>query len=295
MPHAARSLPSIAVAAFVAATPSACSASDGLIPERTFTAPLSELSGLAVRETAAGIELLAVGDEDDAVTIIATRDGVPDTSRTRRLAMPWPPTGGGSDFEAVTTDADGRLWLLAERGEIIVVALDGDAVREVSRRAIEVPPDHPLHAAWRSTPKARAEGLVLLPGPERARVFITKQSEPAALIELREEATRFVAARHHLLGDMDDASDLARAGDTLYVIGAASQKICALPIPDLATPATIPCARTVSLPGELGGKKARWEGLALLPGGRLVAGVDRKKTDRDNLALFPALTDEGPR
>lgn len=276
-------------AAFCALTGGlACSAAERLPLTRTFTVPLSELSGLAVRALPDGErDLLAVGDETRELVVIPLGPEGPDPSRARHVALPMPETPGGSELEGVAVDTEGLVHVIAERGEIFTYRLDGDSAVEVAREPITTPPEHSLAAAWQADVNARAEGIALL----GRRTFIIKQKDPVALIELARSTSGLTLHTHWRLPDLEDASDLAAVGDRLYVIGARSGTICALPIPTAqghAAGGELACLSKWALPDELGQGRPRWEGLAILPTGAVV-GVDRKKTDSPNLGLLPPL------
>lgn len=268
----------------------ACSAADRPRSENELIVPLSELSGLAMRTLpTGGQELLAVGDEARAIVALPIESGVPNPDKARRIELPMPVVDGGSQLEGITVDADGTIWVLAESGVIYAYELDGDRATEVWHKPIVFLPGHPLAAAWEADPNARAEGLARV----GKRVFIVKQSAPAALVELLVEPERFVAGLAHTLADMEDASDLQVVGDELFIIGARTELVCAIAIPGEKGPADkaggTTCRRTWPLPANLGKGKTQWEGLAFLPDGRVVVGVDRKKFDRPNIAVIPAL------
>lgn len=266
----------------------ACSAAERLPLTRTFTIPLSELSGLAVRELPGGQrELLAVGDEARELVVIPVGPEGPEPSRARHVALPMPDIAGGSELEGVAVDAQGLVHVIAERGEIFTYRLTGDTAVEIARAPITAPPAHPLAAAWEADANARAEGLAHVGG----RTFIVKQRHPAALIELARATDGLTLHTHWRLTGLDDASDLAAIGDRLYVVGARSGAICALPVPapqDGDAGGELGCLSRWALPEALGKGEPRWEGLAILPTVTVV-GVDRKKTDAPNLGLLPPL------
>jgi len=277
-------IPLLAITLPALLTSSSC-AGDRPIPERELTLALSEISGLALRHLGERTELFAVGDEAHELLVVPLEGGLPAPAGAARIALPLPDTAGGSELEGVSIAPDGSVWVVAEHGEVFAFTLDGASARALWRKPIVFSPEHPLASAWAADTNRRAEGLAHFGG----RVFVVKQSDPAALIELRPEADRFVAASSHPLSDMDDASDLVAGPAGLYVIGARTGRICLLAAPPSSPGAPLPCARRWPLPDTLGASKARWEGLAFLPDGRPIVAVDRKKIDRPNLAVLPAL------
>ena len=280
----------IANLALSASFTTSCSAADRPRSEQELIVPLSELSGLAMRTLpGGGLELLAVGDEERTIVALPIEAGVPNPDKARRISLPMPVVAGGSQLEGISVDSEGHVWVLAEPGEVYVYELDGDQAKELWNKPIVFLPGHPLAASWEADPNTRAEGLALV----GKRVFIVKQASPAALIELLVEPDRLVAGPSHTLADMKDASDLALVGDELFIIGARTARICAIAIPGEKGPGDkaggTACRRTWRLPANLGKGKTQWEGLAFLPDGRAVVGVDRKKFDRPNIAVIPAL------
>ena len=263
----------------------ACSAAERPVAEHEMVVPLGELSGLAVRTVGELSELLTIGDEAREIVAIPIASGLPSTAGARRIPLPLPPQAGGSELEGVAVAADGTVWVVVERGEVFAYSLDGVAARELWRKPIVFPPGHPLEAAWQADANRRAEGLALV----GERVFIVKQSDPVALVELLPERDRLLAAAAWTLTDLDDASDVVPGASGLYVLGARSEKICRLAVPTEAAAALLPCTKTWALPTSLGTGKTRWEGLAFLPDGRPVVAVDRKPIDRPNVAVLPLL------
>jgi len=263
----------------------ACSAAERPQVGYEGTVALAELSGLALRETATGYELLAVGDEAFELVVVPIEGGLPVAAKARHIPLPLPRTAGGSDLEGVAVAGDGSVWVLVERGEVYAYDVKDDGARERWHKRIVFSPTHVLAAAWEADVSTRAEGLALVGG----RIFIVKQARPAALVELWPDGDRFVASLVSTLSDLDDASELVHAGGSLYVLGPRSGKICRLPIPGEKGPDTLACAATWPLPAIPGHGKARWEGLAFLPDGRPILGLDHKQVARPNLLMLPAL------
>lgn len=287
---------SFVLAALLAPT-AACAGTTPLTFERELTLPVSELSGIALLSTAAGTELLAVGDESYDLFMVPVVGDTPDLARARRVALPVPANSGGSDFEGVAVDGAGRVWVLHETGHIYGFELTPEGPKAVFDGPIHFASSHPLRAAWEADPKTRAEGLAWVGG----RLFIVKQKAPVALVELAWVDGRFEAGAHWSLPGLDDASELAvrvNQGVTeLFVVGADSARLCSFPVPPArATQDAEPlaCSASWEMPKQLGSGKLQWEALAFLPDGRAFAGVDRKKASHANLGLLPALSSLAP-
>lgn len=291
---------SLALAALLAPT-AACAGKPQLAFEREITLPVSELSGITLMSTAAGTDLLAVGDESYDLFVVPVVGDAPDLDRVRRIALPIPPRKGGSDFEGVAVDAAGTVWVLHEPGHLYGFALAaGDATAAptlVREGPIHFASSHPLAAAWEADPKTRAEGLAWV----GERLFIVKQKAPVALIELAWVDGRFEAGAHWPLPGLDDASELAvrtvGGVSELFVVGADSARLCAFPVPParpVASAEPLPCSASWEMPKQLGSGKLQWEALAFFPDGRAFAGVDRKKATHANLGLLPILPSLAP-
>lgn len=250
------------------------------------TAPMLELSGLAIWELDGREWLLAVGDESyELLMAPLTEGGGPDWGAARRLALAIPKQAGGSELEGVMVDAKGRVVVVAERGEVFAFepTADRTGLTLVERRAIVFGASHPLAEAWRADPNSRAEGIAEVGG----RLFIVKQRDPAALVELEARGDELVAAGHWALSGLDDASELVASGGRLVIVGARSNLICEVAVPAGASTGPLPCLTTRALPERLGDEgKARWEGLAVRRDGTLILAVDTKKADRPNIAVM---------
>lgn len=266
----------------------ACGAPERSAPVALAIAPMRELSGLALVDHHGAPHLLAVGDESYELLVMPLpKDmlGPPDAARTFTIPLPLPQRPGGSELEALAIAPDGRLALLSERGELTFVRLDlaQKTASDPETFAIVFPAQHPLADAWNSAPNERAEGLAFLGD----RVFIAKQRNPAAIVELVRKNNTFEAHDHWPLAplNLEDATDLAVHKSSLWVVGGRSFALCELGVPTANTPLT--CASRLALPDGLDGKKARFEGLALTSEGAFILGADLKKTDRPNLAILP--------
>jgi hypothetical protein len=268
---------------------SACSAAERLPKDEEFTVPISELSGLGSRRLPDGsVEMLAVADEaNELVAIPVGKDGL-EVAKLRRIPLPLRVEAGGSEFEGVTVDAGGLVHVLVERGAVASFRFVKDVAFLVSERAIEFPEDHPLAPSWKADENARAEGIAVIDG----RFFIVKQEAPVALVELEDLGRTFRAGRSWDLDGLDDASDIAVGERGLHVVGAKTGMVCLVPVPSpergpvTQARGSLDCLQRWDLPGVLGDGKVRWEGLAILPDGRTLAGIDRKKTDSPNLAIL---------
>lgn len=146
--------------------------------ERTASIPIREVSGLGLRWAEGGaLELLAVGDRDasyahGAVDVDFIRlDDQKLSSNDRRNNN----ENEGSQWEAVTSDASGSLFVLQENpGKLLI--FDGktrDLVQE-----IEVNVDG--RKDWKD-PNSRGEGMVLL---KNGHILLLKEKDMPALVEV---------------------------------------------------------------------------------------------------------------
>lgn len=185
MPTVARSLLALCLSIPWAGALAAC---PGTQVKGAQTAPVAELSGLAIVPGAPG-ELVAIGDHDWDVAFFAADGAAAATLRRAR------PDDGGkrSQYEAVAVDGAGRAWLLSEHpSRVEVWERAGDGLRRVARVALDVPAGHPLARDWAADDNARGEGMVLLEG---GHLLVAKQKKPRALIEFGPEGAAPVGVR----------------------------------------------------------------------------------------------------
>ena len=286
------------------------------------TLGLRELSGLAVfGGPGRPPRLLAVGDEDFAV-VSAEVDGSGAVVRTWRDDLqPARRDAGvdlrsGSGFEGVASDGVGTVVLLQEeQARLLVVAPDFS--RLLHTLVLAVPVDQPvLNPAWDREPNSRGEGLLLL---RRGHVLIAKERDTACLIEFGPAGDRPIGVA---------ADTVLGPGETFQRPDAATAELVPLAVWPLSAAAarTLPTINDLALgpdgrvyalsghaqvivrmeerltPGERaganavwpigdgipGGRTARPEGLAFLPSGRPVVGIDTGQP-QDNLVVLRSL------
>lgn len=287
------------------------------------TLGLRELSGLTVLGGPAGPpRLLAVGDEDFAVVSAEVDDGSGTLVRTWRddlrptLRDAGVDLRSGSGFEGVASDGVGTVVLLQEeQARLLVVA--PDLSRLLHTLVLAVPVDEPvLNPAWRREPNSRGEGLLLL---RRGHVLIAKERDTACLIEFGPAGDRPIGvAAATLLGpgetfERPDATTAELVPLAVWPLSAATART----LPTINDLALGPDGRVYALsghaqvivrmeerltPGERagatavwpigdeipGGRAARPEGLAFLPSGRPVVGIDTGQP-QDNLVVLRSL------
>lgn len=285
------------------------------------TLELSETSALATRSRPGDPpRVLAVGDEDFAV-VSAEIDDAGTFARTWRddLRPVLHHTGvdlrSGSGFEGVAADGDGTLVLLQEeQARLLVFA--ADLSRLLHTLELAVPVDDPvLNPAWRRAPNSRGEGLLLL---RRGHVLVAKERDAPCLIEFGAAGDQAIGVSPDTvlppdepwpLPDVDKAelvplavwqlgertaamlptiNDLALGPDgRVYALSALSQVIARMEqrlTPGERAGAAAAWQIAADLPG---GRAARPEGLAFLPSGRPVVGIDSKP--KNNLVVLEPL------
>jgi hypothetical protein len=287
----------------------------------TTALPMREISALALRTGPGGeSELLAVGDEDFAVISAELEGAEPARTWRHDLRRPLRDTqvdvGSSSGFEGVASDGKGTIFLLQEeKARLLVLAADLSRLLQVI--ALAVPAACPeLGTAWSRDANARGEGLLLL---ERGHVLIGKQRGDACLIEFGPpgdaprgidadtvlapgepfeqpdaiEAELVPLAVWPLAKDTRDVlptiNDLALGPDgRVHALSSATQTIVRFDRrlqPGGGARGTDSWRIGDGIPG---GKDAHPEGLAILPSGRPLVGIDSKHA-RDNLVALQRL------
>lgn len=280
---------------------------------------LSEVSSLALRRTGRQRRLLAVGDEAYGIaTASVPRAGRRPVTTYHDLRAVLGPaiTGapGGSEFEGVTCDASGHVFVLQERASRVLVLAPGlDVVRATIQ--LEVDPAQPGYgAAWRDDPNARGESLQVLPN---GHLLVAKQKDPMVLLEFGPAGDapgglvatglgrsghpfRFPAsaAPYVVLADwtvsagagvrsLNDFSvdDAGR----LYCVSSRSRSIVRFAAAAVAA-ATVQVAERWELPLALfDGNDRKAEGLVALAGPAFLVAFDSNQANLDNLALAVAV------
>ncbi len=163
------------------------------------TLPIREVSGLALRTSGAGVDLLAIGDRDFELAIgrihaagVARFDLVDLRSA---LAAAGSVVDATSQFEGVAADGAGRVFILEESPGHVYV-FDAALTKVEARITLRVRPDDPAFAtlaeAWAAHPNSRGEGIVLL---DRGHLLILKEKDPRRLIEFGPDGDQPVGVR----------------------------------------------------------------------------------------------------
>lgn len=305
-----------------------------------FDLGVPELSGIAVRPlpgTAGEVEVLGIGDrrgqlarlplpalhlENPAGGASYVVDLEPMLLATLTLCDPATPERCASamrqaaaQWEALATDASGRLFALQETHDALVAIAPGlNRVDAVLHLDFGMPPSRSKHAA---NPKkkrnSRGEGLVLLKG---GHVLVALESKPGVIVELGPEGDaargfsraqllspgesfswsgaqtpdgaaprgRLVALARWSLGDGRHACDAADlAVDEALRLLVLSQSCAAITAYDTLAPLETKATATQRF--ELPGKLRHAEALAVLPGGRFLVGEDLK-TNKKSLHVL---------
>ncbi len=181
--------------------------------------PLREASALAIRCRAADrpVELLAVDDERFQLAVAVLAGAVEADGDALDVAgiVPRADGGNGSDFEGVTSDASGRVFVLQERaGRVLVFDARLRAVDHVI--TLSVPPEQvDFGLEWEKESNARGEGLLLL---RSGHLLVAKQRSRPRLIEFGPPGDD---PRGFAPGDSlgpDEAFPLDDGGDATFVV-----------------------------------------------------------------------------
>lgn len=136
--------------------------------ERTISSPIPELSGLGLRKTSAGVELLTVSDRNSTIA-----HGLPTASALEALT----PVGDTNpQRESIASDSTGRIFVLGETSGIMTIfEPNGKTVKHTI--TIKYP------SAW-SSGNAGAESFVLL---KNGHMLLVKEKDPVTIAEVGPE------------------------------------------------------------------------------------------------------------
>jgi uncharacterized protein YjiK len=279
-------------------------ASEKLNIEHTFTLPLTEVSGLATRTVAEGIEVLAIGDSSHRlVRVLWTADG-PAGGDFEAIDLPAG-AGGASQWEAIASDAAGRVYILEERpGAVVVYAAALDTV--LARIELDVERGAPV-PGWTDDPNSRGEGLLVL---GNGHLVVVKEKDPSLLVEFGPEGDEPAGVTVDLLDTseqvalperatfvplavwtldrarVEDVSDVAATADgRLYLLSEDSKRIVEVELPLDREGGAAVALGSFKLKGA-----AHPEGLVLLDGSVPLVASDEKDED-ENLFLYEPLPD----
>ncbi|NUO51184.1 MAG: hypothetical protein HOV80_20185 [Polyangiaceae bacterium] len=262
---------------------------------RSFVVELDEMSGLAVREGDEGPEVLAIGDSSYnlAIAPVARPDA-------KKLGKPYAKLGkllgekGASQWEAVTTDGAGNVYILEETpGGVLGFPQSLDSF--LGRIDLEVDDDS-LVPGWGKQKNSRGEGLILL---ENGRILVAKEKGPPMLVEFAPQGaeaagvsadllnpkvfsfhagtTFYACASWSLEGVVEDVSDISSTRDgRLFAISDKSREILRIDLP-LVPGEPLRVVDRRLLPSVV--NKA--EGLIILPDGRAVVGSDEAQGEEN--------------
>jgi hypothetical protein len=301
--------------------PSMMTAHLTLRARRTTAFPLSEISAFAERRCDGATELLAVGDEDFALAVIPFAPDGPrgEAERHDLSSLLVGGTGSGatsgSQFEGLACDGAGRVFLLQEETErVLVLSADLSELLGAIRLVVEAD-QRDFGADWRRDETSRGEALLLL---DSGHLLVVKQRRSVQFIEFGPAGDEPLGVGPESYPRPGQPFDLAGgspyevlawwgltpaaaerfksvndvalgADDRLYVLSGASSRLGRLE-PRLRvgeSHAAIP--DFWDLPAKLpGGRKARPEALALGPSDVPIVGMDTREPG-DNVVVFDPL------
>jgi hypothetical protein len=251
---------------------------------RTFSIPIAEVSGLAIRHLPGRRELVAIGDATAELARATLTDGVPERWSVTRVA--GVKDRKGSQLEAVAAGADGRIFVLREN-PVALLCLNEAGTRVERELDRDVTGDPSWSDVAGDDPNSLGEGLAFGPSGE---VVLAKEKGPSALLLGRLRAETAVLQRHWLLSHelaevVKDVSDLTFGPDgRLYLLS--DQSAVIVRVSEGWQQAEAISADAV---WELPKPVDKAEGLVIVPDGRPMVAVDRKKA-KDNLHLLePAI------
>jgi uncharacterized protein YjiK len=270
--------------------------------------PLEEISGLCLRARSDRRELLAIGDESFVIVAVdldaAGRAGEARRHDLRALVSAETSKRGGSQWEAIAADGEGRVFVLQENPGMVFVL---NAALESLLHVIELRVDDERGPAgdWLADENSRGEGIVPL---GNGHLLIVKEKRPPLFVEFGPRGDRAQGVSPALLmpgmvplpaerravyvalqaWTVEGAEDLADLSDIavgpkgeLYLLS--DEERCLLRV-DAHLPAEGGAAR-VDGRWELPKKVKKPEGLVVLDDGSPLVAVDVEE-GRDNLFLL---------
>ena len=281
--------------------------------------PLTEISAFALRKGEDGTELIAVADDDFGVLCVPlSGDGqLGESDRRdlwRKLPMDVVTSSDGSQFEGVACDGDGRVLVLQEGPErVLVLSRDLDLVHTIHLVVDPIDPD--FGEKWHEDDNARGEGMLLL---RNGHLLIAKQRKPIRLIEFGplgddplgvspqtllpagepyevppgDGAAKFSVLASWSLGGGDDEDDFesindlaADADGRLFLLSSRKRRIACIEESLRAGEKHAKFAHVWDLPdGTPGDEDNRPEALVLPFEGAALVGIDTKRPG-DNVAF----------
>lgn len=252
---------------------------------KSFTLPLAELSSLTLRAVDGQRQICAIAD-DSSFIVIAKVSDAGDLGDFERIDMAGIVGATASnEWEGITSDGEGSLFVLQETGRVLVVAPALDRLLSI----IELPP---------RTGNSGAEGLLLL---RNGHLLVLNEKNPALLVEYGPPGTvsegvhpgLFEPAKFHLPAaessafvalqswavDLEDVSDIAVHDGHLYLVSDASKCIAEIESTLSSDGGEAPIVARWKLPRET--RKA--EGLLVLHGRTPIVGSDKADESEPNV------------
>lgn len=281
----------------------------------SWSIPLAEVSGLAQRPWQGSSQLLAIGDADYALAVGSLSASARDMSfeiHDLGLLFTDLKQDAGSQWEAVASDASGRVFVLEESpGRVFVLSAELDRLEHTYALQVEANAgvSEELVAAWRDQPNSRGEGLVLL---TNGHLLVLKEKRERALIEFGPRGARaegyrpelavtagrsfpsgfeareseLVALQAWSLGKakkLPDASELAvnEAGE-LFVLSDEGRAYARAELPIETDAERVELGEIVRV-----SKSDKPEGMTVLADGRVVVASDQKKSKNNAVVYAP--------
>ena len=266
-------------------------------------AKLVELSGLGLRTLGGKLEILAVGDGHRKIASADASEATPSFVVHDSL----PSAEAESQWEAITGDATGRVFVLEESPGAVYV-LDPEITSEEAKITLTLD-----GSEWEKG-NSRGEGLVLL---KNGHILLLKEKSPTLLVELgplgeeasgyapgsavsandvfpvpRSNERTYVILKEWAIGDSaakvaPDASDLAVGPDgLLYVLSDKGRSISVIAASVGPSDECFELDATWRLPKAI----AKPEGLAILPDGRVYVASDGPGRGQKRLFLLSKLS-----
>lgn len=308
------SINQILVAAMLFISLSSKASNESLVIEKSFHLPISEMSGMCWRNHPENkkLELLIVGDKGHSLFVldwpILNKPIVKEIDLTK-IAPEF--SAKGSQWESVTSDATGKIFILQESPARIFV-ISSDLKKLESILELNVKGKEWGDVAWGNDPNSQGEGIILL---KNGHILVVKEKKPLKIlafapngqkaqglkdqIGLEGSFTFPISGQRHITYELaafwtvpkapEDSSGINLDPDArAYILSDVSASIHRLEIPAAVGAGDLALTQNWKLPPAI----IKPEGMVIDTKFRPIISIDQKKPKGDNLFILSSMREK---